>query len=126
MEQRRGQDNPDYAKIRRGWCWGDRKFRKELLAQMRERMGNNHYGEERGTADARVGGRGIVHRAGSEGGCVRVKNTKGRSVDSRCHRRPVDADGGDVQGIVVVEPISSGCRVSRVRREATGTNFTAG
>jgi putative transposase len=47
MEQRRGQDNPDYAKIRRGWCWGDRKFRKELLAQMRERMGNNHYGEER-------------------------------------------------------------------------------
>jgi hypothetical protein len=35
MEQRRGQDNPDYAKIRRGWCWGDRKFRKELLAQTR-------------------------------------------------------------------------------------------
>jgi hypothetical protein len=47
MEQRRVQDNPDYAKIRRGWCWVDRKFRKELLAQMRGRMGNNHYGEER-------------------------------------------------------------------------------
>jgi putative transposase len=47
MEARRGQDHPDYARIRRGWCWGDRKFRKELLAQMRERMGSDHYGEER-------------------------------------------------------------------------------
>jgi REP element-mobilizing transposase RayT len=36
-----------YAKLRRGWYWGDEAFRKELLAQVAERMGPHHYGEER-------------------------------------------------------------------------------
>jgi len=27
--------------------WGDKRFRKELLAQMKEQMGEHHYGEER-------------------------------------------------------------------------------
>jgi putative transposase len=47
MEMRRGEPQPErYREIRRGWCWGEERFRKELLAQMRERMGSNHYGEE--------------------------------------------------------------------------------
>ncbi len=35
MEARRQDDDPEkYAGIRRGWCWGDESFRKELLARM--------------------------------------------------------------------------------------------
>jgi len=33
--------------VRRGWCFGDKAFRRELLAQMKEQMGEHHYGEER-------------------------------------------------------------------------------
>ena len=32
---------------RRGWCLGEEAFRKELLALMSERLGAEHYGEER-------------------------------------------------------------------------------
>jgi len=47
MEERRHQDNPeDYRQIRRGWCWGEEAFRKELLAQVGERRGASHYGDE--------------------------------------------------------------------------------
>ena len=35
MEEKRRVENPDdYAGIRRGWCWGDESFRRELLAQL--------------------------------------------------------------------------------------------
>jgi putative transposase len=46
MEERRGQES-DWKPIRRGWCLGTAEFRQELLAQMTERMGEHHYGEER-------------------------------------------------------------------------------
>lgn len=47
MEDRRHQDSPeDYGRIRRGWCWGEEAFRKELLAQVEERRGASHYGAE--------------------------------------------------------------------------------
>ena len=40
---------------RRGWCLGDETFREELLAQMSERMGAEHYGDERAeTAEAQA------------------------------------------------------------------------
>ena len=48
MEQRRSSaEDKSYQPIRRGWCWGDKKFRKELLGQMSEKIGANHYGDER-------------------------------------------------------------------------------
>jgi REP element-mobilizing transposase RayT len=48
MELRRWEGNPEEWKaVRRGWCLGDKEFRKELLAQMSERVGESHYGEER-------------------------------------------------------------------------------
>jgi REP element-mobilizing transposase RayT len=48
MEERRRQEEPgQYKALRRGWCLGDRTFRKELLAQMAERVGESHYGAER-------------------------------------------------------------------------------
>jgi hypothetical protein len=31
----------------RGWCFGDQAFRDELLAQMDQKLGADHYGEER-------------------------------------------------------------------------------
>ena len=48
MEERRRQDaGPEWNAIRRGWCFGEEAFRKELLAQMSERMGEHHGGEEK-------------------------------------------------------------------------------
>lgn len=49
MELRRqAEDAPGQFKaVRRGWCLGDKAFRKELLAQMKEQMGEHHFGEER-------------------------------------------------------------------------------
>ena len=45
----------EFRPIRRGWCLGDETFREELLAQMGERMGAEHYGDERAeTAEAQA------------------------------------------------------------------------
>jgi putative transposase len=47
MERRRVEaDDPEWKAVRRGWCLGDRAFRKELLAQISERAGESHCGEE--------------------------------------------------------------------------------
>ena len=46
-ERRAAEGETDYRHIRRGWCLGAKPFRKELLAQMAERKGAEHYGEER-------------------------------------------------------------------------------
>lgn len=46
-ERRAGEAGADYKPVRRGWCLGDKGFRKELLARMKERMGVEHYGSER-------------------------------------------------------------------------------
>jgi REP element-mobilizing transposase RayT len=49
MELRRQTEDGSgqFKAVRRGWCLGDKAFRKELLAQMKEQMGEHHYGEER-------------------------------------------------------------------------------
>ena len=54
LEERRGaEEGEEFKPIRHGWCLGDETFREELLAQMSERMGAEHYGEERAeTAEA--------------------------------------------------------------------------
>lgn len=58
MEARRaGERDHDYKPLRRGWFLGDKTFRKELLAQMTERRGEWHYGEElQESAEARAEG----------------------------------------------------------------------
>jgi len=52
MEERRRQksDGSEWRAVRRGWCLGDRAFKKELLDQMHEARGD-HYGEELREAD---------------------------------------------------------------------------
>lgn len=48
LEERRGAEDPKHYKgVRRGWCLGDKPFRKELLEQMAGGLGAEHYGEER-------------------------------------------------------------------------------
>ena len=48
MEMRRAQESTtDYKGLRRGWCIGGEAFRQELLAAAFERVGANHYGQER-------------------------------------------------------------------------------
>ena len=45
MEARRqGGPTQEFKAVRRGWCLGDKAFRRELLAQMGEHAGANHYG----------------------------------------------------------------------------------
>jgi putative transposase len=52
MEARRaGEQDQAFKAVRRGWCLGDKAFRKELLAQMKERPGPGNYGEERFESD---------------------------------------------------------------------------
>ena len=56
LEERRGaEEGGEFKPIRRGWCLSEEKFREELLTQMSERMGAEHYGEERAeTAEAQA------------------------------------------------------------------------
>jgi phage-related minor tail protein len=58
MEARRqGEPTQEFKAVRRGWCLGDKAFRRELLAQMGGHAGANHYGEEvRASAEAKAEG----------------------------------------------------------------------
>ena len=48
LEERRGaEEGEEFKPIRRGWCLGEEKFREELLTKMSERMGAEHYDQER-------------------------------------------------------------------------------
>jgi putative transposase len=54
-ERRASETDADYKPIRRGWCFGEKAFRQELVEQMAERLGAEHYGEERmATAEAQA------------------------------------------------------------------------
>ncbi len=52
MEARRqSEEAQEFKEVRRGWCLGDKAFRKELLSQMQGRRGPEHYGAERFESD---------------------------------------------------------------------------
>ena len=56
-ERRAGERGAEYKRLRRGWCLGTESFRKELLGQMKEQIGAEHYGAERDeTAQAQAEG----------------------------------------------------------------------
>ena len=46
-DRRAAEQDQSYTPIRRGWCLGGDAFRQELLAVMGERLGREHYGDER-------------------------------------------------------------------------------
>lgn len=48
MEARRHEADPrEWKRMQRGWCLGDEEFRRELLGQMSQPVGEHHYGPER-------------------------------------------------------------------------------
>ena len=55
MEQRKEQEmskeNGDWMQLRRGWCWGPKSFRENLLEQIGAKKGTQHHGEELGESD---------------------------------------------------------------------------
>jgi REP element-mobilizing transposase RayT len=68
LELRRAAESAtDYRQVRRGWCLGNETFRQELLEQMSERVGENHYAAER-QESSEAKARGIIlaelHRLG--------------------------------------------------------------
>jgi len=50
MEQRKelewSKETSDWKRLRRGWCWGPKSFREELLEMIGEKQGRQHYGQE--------------------------------------------------------------------------------
>src|SRR5437899_11165837 len=47
MERRRlAEDGDEFKALARGWCIGSVEFRSELMAQMSEKAGPEHYGQE--------------------------------------------------------------------------------
>ena len=50
MEGRRvaegSPENSDWKQLRRGWCWGSKEFREELLELIEQKQGEQHHGEE--------------------------------------------------------------------------------
>ena len=55
--QRGAEEGTTYNRIRRGWFFGEKALKKELLGQMKGRMGGEHYGRERReTAEAQAEG----------------------------------------------------------------------
>ena len=53
LEARRAAEAEEgYQPIRRGWFYGERSLKKELLGRMSERMGPEHCGEERAETQA--------------------------------------------------------------------------
>ena len=65
LEERRGaEEGEEFKPIRRGWWLGEETFREELLTQMSERLGAEHYGalaggdDDDGGVDRRASGDG--------------------------------------------------------------------
>ena len=46
-QRRRAEEGDEFKTIRRGWFFGDDALKQELLVQMSERIGAEHYGAER-------------------------------------------------------------------------------
>jgi REP element-mobilizing transposase RayT len=68
LEARRASEGTEsveeLASIRRGWCFGDDEFRKELLTQMEGKFGVSHYGVERQEASEEKANRIVAEELG--------------------------------------------------------------
>jgi hypothetical protein len=62
MERRRlAEDDDEFKALARGWCLGSEEFRKELLAQMTEKAGPEHFGQEIHESAANKAERIVTH-----------------------------------------------------------------
>jgi REP element-mobilizing transposase RayT len=64
MEQRKelgtSKTTEDWRRLRRGWCWGPKGFREELLELIGEKHGSQHHGEELRESDEQKAERVVV------------------------------------------------------------------
>lgn len=71
MEQRKelemSKATEDWKKLRRGWCWGPKRFREELLEMIGEEQGKQHHGEELRESEEQKAQRLIVQLLEKEG-----------------------------------------------------------
>lgn len=86
-ERRHAETDDEFKPVRRGWCLGGEEFRQELLAQMGERIGAEHYGEERVGDGPRQGG--TPHRHGT----AAPRLDRGRLADAP-QRRCEESEAG--------------------------------
>ena len=75
MEQRKeleiSQESSEWKKVRRGWCWGPKGFREEILELIAAKKGQQHYGEELKESDEQKAERlmkGMLGKAGRTAG----------------------------------------------------------
>ena len=71
MEQRKelemSQATEDWKKLRRGWCWGPKDFREELLELIGQKQGKQHHGEELKESDEQKAERLVGQMLRAEG-----------------------------------------------------------
>ena len=71
MEQRKelelSQESSDWKKLRRGWCWGPKGFREDMLELIGEKQGPQHYGEELKESEEQKAERLIAEMLGKAG-----------------------------------------------------------
>jgi REP element-mobilizing transposase RayT len=71
MEERRSQEqakeNGDWARLRRGWFWGPKAFREELLEKIQKNKGSERNGEELRESDEQRARR-LIQRMLAEAG----------------------------------------------------------
>lgn len=61
------QENGDWKRLRRGWCWGPKEFREELLERIGQKQGRQHYGEELRESDEQKAQRLVLEMLRQEG-----------------------------------------------------------
>jgi putative transposase len=82
MEERRGQDEPEAWKdLRRGWFFGAKQLKEELLEQMGEEMGAHHGGEEKHETDEQQA-EGLVREELRRRGWTEAELGKRRKTDA--------------------------------------------
>jgi hypothetical protein len=71
LEQRRqldlSRENSDWKQLRRGWCWGSKGFREELLELIGEKQGKQHHGQELKESDEQQAERLVVEMLSKAG-----------------------------------------------------------
>ena len=67
QRQEMSQENPEWKPIRRGWYWGPKDFREELLERIGDKKGAQHHGEELRESDEQKARRLIADMLGKLG-----------------------------------------------------------
>jgi len=88
-EQERAKESGDWKKLRRGWCWGPKTFREELLDRIGERRTQAHEGPEIRESEEQKAERligGMLRQAGWKEGELE-KRAKGDKAKARIAER---------------------------------------